>query len=865
MFIWSILKDAWIFIRTRPIWAWKRAKSAWDFIRDLLKVLNRARVSLLTVIIAGFALLLIDQGPEALASLADSSHWYQVAFFFLALFLWAGSSWYWARIMMLARFGSAERNDLAQFKYPARLRSSSLGLHYQMRRERFRKMVKITPRVLGLAPFAITALALFLRWHAGTETSWLWIYAVICILLLFLFRYFFIRRHRWSEQLAGKPGWREWVQATNPRPDQWSDLPRLARWLIIFVTVIGVLSLLWASLAPARMGWYMGAAAVLYFAFALYIPLISILVFATKRARFPVLTSLLLWAIFLSLWVDNHGVRRFGPDGLVGAKRPTIEEAAKTWLNHMKDLHQNGSTVPLVVVATAGGASRAAYWTGLVLASLQECKRGVDQPPSTPCLTDFSEHIFAISSVSGGSLGAAAFVTLAGHADELRHPDTGEKITLVDSIRWFLGQDFLSPVLVGMLYPDVVQRFMPYAFLPDRAESLERGWEHAWQAAFAATPPLAAAWETPFLSLWPEAAAEQKNIPSQVSDASVSPEASPATPSMAARSVGGGDVATSTETWRPALFLNGTHEETGKRVITSNIVIDRKHFVDAVDFYDYFNGEVRLSTAVLNTARFPYISPAGTLHDAHDLDEGHIVDGGYFENFGARTASEILAAVLKVYGEGYPFNLKPIVIQISSDPDLTEADVFGCGNVAQDGAATPEVPAERLDNRQWLNDLAGPPVGLSTVRTSRGILETKLLCRQVQHLIPANSSSSPVDKQSCQGDRAESTNAVADALPPAELTTGGIAQAEAGATLPQSNGARNANGVIAPMYFHFRLCRREGEFSPALTWYLSKGSRKWIDNSLNDARCDCNNVKEFGGVIKAMQGNSTPSCAGARS
>ena len=34
--------------------------------------------------------------------------------------------------------------------------------------------------------------------------------------------------------------------------------------------------------------------------------------------------------------------------------------------------------------------------------------------------------------------------------------------------------------MTGMMFPDLLQRFLPAALLPDRAETLERSWEAAW-------------------------------------------------------------------------------------------------------------------------------------------------------------------------------------------------------------------------------------------------------------------------------------------------------------------------------------------------------------------------------------------------
>jgi hypothetical protein len=102
--------------------------------------------------------------------------------------------------------------------------------------------------------------------------------------------------------------------------------------------------------------------------------------------------------------------------------------------------------------------------------------------------------------------------------------------------------------------------------------------------------------------------------------------------------------------------------ENGRRMIASNV--KNNPLVEAYDVYDFTgNKDMRLSTAVHNSARFTYVSPAGT------LDEGwHIVDGGYFDNSGTVTGIELFYAVLQEL-EREPRNVKPVVIMITNDPN----------------------------------------------------------------------------------------------------------------------------------------------------------------------------------------------------
>jgi hypothetical protein len=63
--------------------------------------------------------------------------------------------------------------------------------------------------------------------------------------------------------------------------------------------------------------------------------------------------------------------------------------------------------------------------------------------------------------------------------------------------------------------------------------------------------------------------------------------------------------------------------------------------------------DIRLSTAAHNSARFPIISPAGEIRNRKHQIVDRIVDGGYFENYGALGAIE-LAQAIRAIGRSSP-------------------------------------------------------------------------------------------------------------------------------------------------------------------------------------------------------------------
>jgi hypothetical protein len=140
---------------------------------------------------------------------------------------------------------------------------------------------------------------------------------------------------------------------------------------------------------------------------------------------------------------------------------------------------------PCIIVAAEGDGIRAVLWPALVLGTLQDSslERRKGQP-------DFASHVLAISGVSGGSVGAAVFAALCAEQRE-----SGK---LRERAATICGSDPRAPTLGALLYSDFVQRFLPVAFLPDRAAAFEHSWERAWPNGSGSNRL-----EQQFSALWP--------------------------------------------------------------------------------------------------------------------------------------------------------------------------------------------------------------------------------------------------------------------------------------------------------------------------------------------------------------------------
>ena len=635
-----------------PVWLVRiflPLKAAWDWLFDLGHVLKPCRFSLTMVVISSAFLLFVEQGKEVLRGLArldgpaDVLH---LSFFFAAVLLWAVNSWYWARQMLTVRFPDTPADS--------------------PRIDTFRRWV---PRLLGTAAFVAVALALFgaaaafgvSNHRAALMLKILSATSAVMAVVFFLFVTFRRRLFRSA-----------FKQEEMGCADSLFNLGPVTRFHLVASNVFAIFLFLLFTLAPHWAAPKLGAATILLVATASWIPFGSWLVYLGGHYRFPVISFLLVLAAVFSFWNDNHGLRE--AEGHYDANLASgREKRVADWFEARKErLLQDGKTYPVFVVAAAGGGIRAAYWTAAVLSALE------DVEPDTNSPKNFSSHVFALSGVSGGSLGSAVFAASVAkrRATGFSGCPDGTHSSLRACADRILSTDFLSPTLATMLYADFAQRFWPRP-VPgfDRGKTLEESWERAWAETMNDDR-----FAQPMSGLWQD-------------------DARLATPS---------------------LFLNGTSVESGNRIIASNVRVEEPIFVDSVDVQYELKRPLRLSTAAHLSARFTYLSPAGTLRDsARGLTLGHVVDGGYFENSGASTSAEVLGAIQAYLRDNsLPQRVLPVVILISNDPHRASP----CTDLQGADLGKP---------RDFLNESLSPLIALLKTRDARGKYAEATIRQQV--------------------------------------------------------------------------------------------------------------------------------------
>ncbi len=670
----------------------------WEAIKDISLILKPCRFSIILLITILAFFILADQGQDVLRALTeqDNTSYSRVFWFYLALFLWAVNTWYWARVML--RFNFDKHDQYTADCHP-------LSEQQKQRRIQIRRFL---PRFLGAFAFLLTAYAFYKTGSAQSNTAGSGVYVYFtatCIVLAGLFLYLTSKRRQWINKLLGQASAKSleqkpWLktlahdfnessseQAYGANYTTLADVPVLTWVMLGILAAVSIILFFLFTVFP-NSAVVLGTAAIFLAAAASWVCFGSVLVYMGSKYSFPVITLLIIAAVGFSLWNNNHDIRYLEKQQF--ANRTGLNHYSEKWFSGLNP--ESEQKAPYFIIAAEGGGIRAAYWTALVLSAFQDSN------------ANFSRHVLALSGVSGGSLGSAVFAAALHEqvqqgAFSPNAVNKGLKCRLKDShsiteasvqecTSAVLANDFLSPAVAFMLYPDLVQRFLPIPIPSfDRSRALEQSWETAWADVFPAqNNSQNNLFAGDFFELW--------------------------------------DINDENKYTVPSLFLNSTWVETGKRVISSNLLIDHQQFFDAVDFFDALNADVRLSTAVHNSARFTYVSPAGRLHPPGKPVWGHLVDGGYFENSGATTAFNILLSINKHINN--PEKYIPVVIVITNDPAVKQP----CDNTEN----TQDLSANNCPKQEFMNEVYSPVATMLNTRGARGSYARDEIKKYAQNL-----------------------------------------------------------------------------------------------------------------------------------
>lgn len=729
---------------------WRRS---WEVILQFALILWVSRV---TVAMTVLGLLILGIAPQAQDLFVEFSRppvWRMFAFLFVLFVVWAIPTHYATRLLL---------DTDARFQ---QLLTAQRELHQAHCLEAMERWV---PRVLGLLTFVAVLIAIWRSYvnlpildeTSVTDSVGRSLLAMAALVLLggAGFIAYFVKRprnanlpalrvvKRMNQRLTSL--WRA-ISPGLPDPagseqEASRDLGRLllASIFVIFLAVF--------VLGAGFAAWLFPRAMAIPFILGGWLPFLSYLSGAGRQLRAPLIVGLFaLISVLAVLLGDNHSVRRI--DALKTVGHPIdispipVDAAVTMWMQENNCADAPAACPRPIVIAAAGGASRAGFFTASIIGYfMQEASdHGLDP-------NKVRKRLFAISSVSGSSMGAVMVTAaLNEKTDSNDHPCVKSSFVLWwgmtinnwrDCFEALTSGDFLSADFFGFAFNDM----LPFGLWRDRAAVLEDSWDDRYQALVTRAdkvidPANCKGLKCPFLSLRPRAGR-----------------------------------------WIPLLILNGTSEATGGRIVTTPLAATYLPntkgdcptsvgpsgctlFAEADYFHDllkseakpnsplggferqllgYLSGsdvldDVQLNTAAHNSARFPFISPAGSVRNGHQTIVDRIVDGGYFENYGALSAKELALAVHAIQP-----HLAPLVLVISNDPD----DLLDPAGDADTAAAKAKREAQRkaqvkkaraaVDGSEPLTDLVTPVITVANARTAHGILGVDQLRSSLREAIP---------------------------------------------------------------------------------------------------------------------------------
>ncbi|GJD48969.1 hypothetical protein OPKNFCMD_1695 [Methylobacterium crusticola] len=753
----------------------------WSSVLFASRILWASRISVVSVV-AG--LVLFGKVVQAQNLLADTSWntslplavWYWTVFFAALFLIWS----------FPVHYGARRTLDGSSWLINAHLRGPMLPDEAERLsedlRHRHATLIRLVPRILGAMPFAAVAIGLAGAWSAlqnadalpesGTARTLILALALADAAAAILYGVAVVQRRRWTAALARR------VEAVAVYRSRSISGTRLLDGVAhAFVALTFALFAI-AYVAPVWISsWIPRAALVPFLLGSLVLPL-SALARASHRRGVPYVLLLVLACTGLTASNRHFHDLRTLPEGPtpVAQRQIDFDAALSRWKAANGCAREGEACPPALIVAAEGGASRAAFATATVVGEILDRMpeladhAGSDQP---------GRRIFAMSGVSGGALGvtliraALADAAAGGPPCRFAHRtffrarliwDGQASFTWRDCLQALASGDFLSPAFVGLAYRDNVALPVPFEVGPfplrDRAALLEQAWERHYDY-------VTRSGESPF-SVGDICGREAGRGLCRRFGYLGGPEAGGQDPAgrdaagrdAAAHDPGRGEPgAAAGAPWLPLLLLNGTSVQTGRRLLTTDLVSTRVSpdgrarvgfYTPAYDLFEAMSTpcaepdregqdcpaaargpldeaalrdapDLRLSTAALTSARFPVISPAGTFGVRGDWAQGdRVVDGGYFENSGMTTALDVAKAL-------HEKGVVPLILWVLNEPKLARRE----GPVPPRPVVTPFVGAAQaaafLDRAGAL--LTAPIEALWNTRQGHGAESADLVVR----------------------------------------------------------------------------------------------------------------------------------------
>ncbi len=649
---WSLLNPLWYCAR----FCWKILKRPLLFFTAFIKIIWLLFPAVIFLFAIWICFWQLSQGKDVLIDMLEKK--YMGGIILLAIMFWVLVSWYSSRILIYRKKTLYEENEEMAFHTPrligftgftiiwvALLRLPAdayigitipqwmswvlLLLSFIIYRYLYKLFKKIRDKTLRIPRSIVTEsfaeleekekqekqkfrkiyilmgclAAGLLMLNTVITNAWLLFFSIIILQLIFIF-IVIIRRGRvpfkdkdffdmpldyatieqW--QLAEKRKGHEFTIGIWERILYNANIPQQEKWFFITYNIITIFSLLvyFTTIVNYQFSVILGSFATVLISFGVLVGFFCFITFASVILKVNLHMAIWIVVIIFGKIFEPHWAKLIAyKEKNVQAfeSRPNLYNYFDEWADTRKAAIEKDLSYPVFFVLADGGASRSGYWTAAVLSKLEDTTKGA-----------FSQHLFCLSGASGGSVGNGTFLALLKNKEALAEA----RQSFTQGAGDYLKSDFLTYTLARTLGPDFIRPMIPLPFINDRAAALE----HAIQEG-----------ENCFLH-------EKFNIP--VSD-------------LIPFTSGNKNL--------PMICINATRMQDGNPSVISTIKLDNSIFGNRIDILKILKPgkDMKLSTAVVMGARFPYLSPAGR------IDSSYYVDGGYFDNSGAGIVSEMIIAL----------------------------------------------------------------------------------------------------------------------------------------------------------------------------------------------------------------------------
>ena len=331
---------------------------------------------------------------------------------------------------------------------------------------------------------------------------------------------------------------------------------------------------------------------VIICALCFYNILFSFILLKGKRLQIQFITMLFLLGLIISTLFDNgfHKVRMIPARNNFGTT-DSVQDYIKSWLTKRKSeidsfYSATGDSFPVFIINAYGGGIRAAAWTTMVMGEL-------DKQMTDDSARAFQHYVLAYSGASGGTIGLSALCAARYSLSKNLEPAQWQQL---------FGNDFLTPLIIGLFGRDIWSSSFDLPFSGDRSVLQDKVWEERLREK-------GIVYDSPFVKYWDSGGQHGKY-----------------------------EV--------PLLFANTYDADSGLKAIVAPVRLSHLQFPGTIFVQDLLEDDkehgIKLSTGAFLSARFPFISPTGKIDKSH-----HFMDGGLKENSGAETSREILEVLYK--------------------------------------------------------------------------------------------------------------------------------------------------------------------------------------------------------------------------